>query len=65
LDPGIAISQAATGLFTLTGNSTQLPAGQPSTALSKLLQKYGNVKVLSSPKLSVLNNQTAMLRRRH
>ncbi len=28
----------------------------------KLLQEYGNVKVLSSPKLSVLNNQTALLR---
>ncbi len=27
-----------------------------------LLQTYGNVKVLSSPKLSVLNNQTAMMR---
>lgn len=26
-----------------------------------LLEKFGNVKVLSSPKLSVLNNQTAML----
>ena len=28
----------------------------------KLLQTFGNVKVLSSPKMSVLNNQTAMLR---
>lgn len=28
----------------------------------KLLQTFGNVKVLSSPKLSVLNNQTAILR---
>jgi len=28
----------------------------------KLLQSFGNVKVLSSPKLSVMNNQTAMLR---
>ncbi|WP_051937712.1 pilus (MSHA type) biogenesis protein MshL [Ferriphaselus sp. R-1] len=27
-----------------------------------LLESFGNVKVLSSPKLSVLNNQTAMLR---
>ncbi|HEY6094203.1 MAG TPA: pilus (MSHA type) biogenesis protein MshL [Gallionellaceae bacterium] len=27
-----------------------------------LLQTFGNVKVLSSPKLSVMNNQTAMLR---
>jgi MSHA type pilus biogenesis protein MshL len=28
----------------------------------KLLQTFGNVKVLSSPRLSVLNNQTAILR---
>jgi MSHA biogenesis protein MshL len=28
----------------------------------QLLEKFGNVKVLSSPKLSVMNNQTAMLR---
>jgi general secretion pathway protein D len=28
----------------------------------KLLETFGNVKVLSSPKLSVLNNQTAILR---
>lgn len=28
----------------------------------QLLEQFGNVKVLSSPKLSVMNNQTAMLR---
>ncbi|MEB3090115.1 hypothetical protein VJI93_09060, partial [Parvimonas sp. M20] len=28
----------------------------------KLLETYGDVKVLSSPKLSVLNNQTALLK---
>lgn len=28
----------------------------------KLLETFGNVKVLSSPKISVLNNQTAMLK---
>ena len=32
------------------------------TASVQLLEKFGNVKVLSSPKLSVMNNQTAMLR---
>jgi general secretion pathway protein D len=30
-------------------------------AAVKLLESFGNVKVLSSPKLAVLNNQTAML----
>jgi MSHA biogenesis protein MshL len=32
------------------------------TANIKLLESFGNVKVLSSPKISVMNNQTAMLR---
>jgi general secretion pathway protein D len=32
------------------------------TASLKLLEQFGDVRVLSSPKLSVLNNQTAILR---
>src|SRR5574340_1374491 len=32
------------------------------TAALRLLESFGNVKVLSSPKLSVLNNQTALLK---
>ena len=32
------------------------------TAAIRLLESFGNVKVLSSPKLSVLNNQTAVLK---
>ena len=32
------------------------------TAAIKLLESFGSVRVLSSPKLSVLNNQTALLR---
>lgn len=32
------------------------------SATINLLENFGNVKVLSSPKLSVLNNQTAMLK---
>jgi len=55
---GNSIAQAATGLLTLqTTNSSG-----SFEATVKLLEDYGNVKVLSSPKLSVLNNQTAMLR---
>jgi general secretion pathway protein D len=37
------------------------PANNFSVTL-KLLEQFGDVKVLSSPKLSVLNNQTAILR---
>jgi len=32
------------------------------TAVVRLLETFGNVKVISSPKLSVLNNQTALLK---
>ncbi|MBI4756505.1 MAG: pilus (MSHA type) biogenesis protein MshL [Betaproteobacteria bacterium] len=32
------------------------------TAAIRLLESFGNVKVLSSPRLSVLNNQTALLK---
>jgi general secretion pathway protein D len=32
------------------------------TAAIRLLESFGNVKVLSSPKLSVMNNQTALLK---
>jgi general secretion pathway protein D len=52
---------AGVGLFTLAANHTA-SSGATFDASLKLLEDYGNVKVLSSPKLSVLNNQTAMLR---
>jgi MSHA biogenesis protein MshL len=56
--PGNIISQAATGLFTFqTTNS-----GGTFQATVSLLEQFGNVKVLSSPKLSVMNNQTATLK---
>lgn len=55
---GNMIAQAATGLITL--QSTRRSGTFQATI--KLLEDYGNVKILSSPKLSVLNNQTALLR---
>jgi MSHA biogenesis protein MshL len=55
---GNVIAQAATGFFTMQTTS----GGGTFQATVKLLEDYGNVKVLSSPKLSVMNNQTAMLR---
>ncbi len=50
-----SISPSSTGLLgtLITGNID---------AQLTLLQTYGNVRVLSSPKLSVLNNQTAIMR---
>ena len=39
-----------------------ISAGAGISGTLKLLENFGNVKVLSSPKISVLNNQTAMLK---
>src|SRR5438105_4281414 len=47
-----------TGPFTLGF----LSIGSGITVTLKLLEQFGDVRVLSSPKLSVLNNQTAILR---
>ena len=46
--------------FTLT--FSQLGSAFDITAIVDLLQAYGTAKVLSSPRLSVMNNQTALLR---
>lgn len=66
LASGLSLAQAGAtlggaGLFTLGIRDVSSSGGVFSATL-KLLENYGNVKVLSSPKLSVLNNQTAMLK---
>ena len=43
-------------IFTVAGRGTNI------SGVLQLLESFGNVRVLSSPKLSVLNNQTALLR---
>lgn len=64
---GFQISGAAAGVSAvspLTPFSLKFTGDQAlQTGLTlKLLETFGTVKVLSSPKLSVLNNQTAILR---
>ncbi len=67
---GFKLTQAGTGVQTAanTGSMFLLNYANPTSNLGNLaasvslLESFGNVKVLSSPKLSVLNNQTAMLR---
>ena len=75
---GFVLSQAAGSLTNFQANSnTGLASAAGALAISyfnptskfgnlaasvQLLEKFGNVKVLSSPTLSVMNNQTAMLR---
>src|SRR5258706_300122 len=63
-------------LLTQTGATAGLPStplfpniftvdakrGTNISGILQLLESFGNVRVLSSPKLSVLNNQTALLR---
>ena len=67
---GFQLSQAASaGLGSAnTGSMFLLDYANPTSKLGalaaqvSLLESFGKVKVLSSPKLSVMNNQTAMLR---
>ena len=48
-------------MFTLDYTNPTSASGNVSAQIA-LLESFGKVKVLSSPKLSVMNNQTAMLR---
>ncbi|MBI5659917.1 MAG: pilus (MSHA type) biogenesis protein MshL [Nitrosomonadales bacterium] len=60
--PVLPNSAAATaGTFILNYVNPTSKLGSLSASVS-LLESFGTVKVLSSPKLSVINNQTAMLR---
>ncbi|MDH3288081.1 MAG: Type II secretory pathway component PulD [Betaproteobacteria bacterium] len=57
------VSTGATiaNLFALTYNENNVREGQIQLTV-KLLEAFGNTKVLSSPKLMALNNQTALLK---
>lgn len=55
------ISAPASSLLELGYTKPDSPLGNISATV-KLLDTFGTVKVLSSPKLSVLNNQTAVLK---
>lgn len=67
---GFSVAQAPTGVpvpdpFAIAGKNFLLNYVAPGLGIAAtidLLETFGNVKVLSSPKISVLNNQTAMLK---
>jgi general secretion pathway protein D len=66
---GFQIKQGASGTLTAPASSfVELTYTNDNSRLGnisgtvKLLESFGTVKVLSSPKLSVLNNQTAVLK---
>jgi len=71
--PNIDISQillggfntAATAAGATSGNAITIATTSPTgniNAVVKLLQEFGDTRVLSSPKLMALNNQTALLK---
>lgn len=56
-----ATNLGAPPVFTMTYNNFD-PDGSGFSAAVKLLQQFGNTKVLSSPRIMALNNQTALLK---
>jgi general secretion pathway protein D len=59
---GAGLPAASTGSLLTMGYFNPTSKFGDIAASITLLESFGNVKVLSSPKLSVMNNQTAMLR---
>ena len=60
LSSGVQVGTSP-GIFSLSYVNPTSALGNISSAI-QLLESFGKVKVLSSPKISVLNNQTAMLK---
>lgn len=60
LPSGVSVGSTP-GVFTINYLNPDSALGN-ITAAVQLLESFGKVKVLSSPKISVLNNQTAMLK---
>ena len=58
---GVTAANAAAGALKINYVNPTSQNGNINASVT-LLEKFGNVKVLSSPKLNVMNNQTAMLR---
>ncbi len=58
---GTGLAQAGANFFQLGYANPTSSAGNINASV-KLLQEFGNTRVLSSPKLMALNNQTALLK---
>ena len=58
---GTGLTQAGTNFFQIGYLNPATTVGNISATV-KLLQEFGNTRVLSSPKLMALNNQTALLK---
>ena len=62
LSPASVNSNVGNAVTPFTLTFSQLGNAFDITAIVDLLQSYGTAKVLSSPRLSVMNNQTALLK---
>ncbi len=60
--PGTAIVPTLSSSFTITAADPNAFGDQSLTATVRLLDEYGEAKVLSSPQIMTLNNQTALLK---
>jgi MSHA biogenesis protein MshL len=59
--PAVPTGLSPTGLFTANIAAPNLNIGNLSATI-RLLEAFGTTRVLSSPKLSIMNNQTAILK---
>ncbi len=62
ITPATVNSNVGTAVSPFTISFSQLGGAFDIAGMVNLLQSYGTAKVLSSPRLSVLNNQTALLK---
>jgi MSHA biogenesis protein MshL len=59
---GFATGGRISGLISLTLSRTNVYNGKDLSGLLTMLESFGTLRVLSSPKVSVLNNQTSLLK---
>ena len=57
----VALTQAGANFFQIRYANPNSPLGNIASTI-KLLEEFGDTKILSSPKLMALNNQTALLK---
>lgn len=59
---GLQTGGVVSGLLTLTRTDTNFFDGRDLTMMLSMLESFGTLRVLSSPKISVLNNQSSVLK---
>lgn len=59
---GMQTGGVVSGLLTLTRTDTNFFDGRDLMVMLTMLESFGNLRVLSSPKISVLNNQSSVLK---